>query len=77
MSADFIFEKKCTVWIQIRIELATFLIIRYLIIFDKLSLSNYPLTHSQFFNLNMQILGYVYSKNGLNETVLLSAQSKC
>ena len=56
MSADFIFEKKCTVWIQIRIELTTFLIIRYLIIFDKLSLCNYPLTHSQFFNLNMQIL---------------------
>ena len=56
MSADFIFEKKCTVWMQIRIELATFLIIRYLIIFDELSLSNYPLTNSQFFNLNMQIL---------------------
>ena len=43
-------------WIQIKIELTTFLIIRLLIIFDKLSLSNYPLTHSQFFNLNMQIL---------------------
>ena len=23
---------------------------------DKISLSNYPLTHSQFFNLNIQIL---------------------
>ena len=56
MSADFIFEKKCTVWIQIKIELTTFLIIRLLIIFDKLSMSNYPLTHSQFFNLNMKIL---------------------
>ena len=35
-------------WIQIKIELTTFLIIRLLIIFDKISLSNYPLTHSQF-----------------------------
>ena len=36
MLADFIFEKKCTLWIQIKIELTTFLIIRLLIIFDKL-----------------------------------------
>ena len=60
-------------------ELATFLIIRYLIIFDKLSLSNYPLTHSQFFNLNMQILGVRVLKNGLNQTVLLNSKQmlKC
>ena len=43
-------------WIQIKIELTIFVIIRLLNIFNKLSLSNYPLTHSQFFNLNMQIL---------------------
>ena len=42
MSADFIFEK------SVQIELTTFVIIRLLIIFDKLSLSNYPLTHSVF-----------------------------
>ena len=44
----FYFRKKCTVWIQIKIELTTFLIIRLLIIFDKLSPSNYPLTNSVF-----------------------------
>ena len=43
-----------------------------LFIFDKLNQSNYPLTHSQYFNA----VGTCTQKNCLNETVILNAQSK-
>ena len=64
---------------------STFLIIRYLIIFDKLSQSNYPRTHSQLFNavgthvlkeLSQFTFIYFIFIYTINETVLLNAQSK-
>ena len=62
---------------------STFLIIRYLIIFDKYSQSNYPLLHSQLFNVvgthvlkELSHFIYFLFIYTMNETVLLNAQSK-